>query len=131
MNATPPPSLLKEIVHNFVVPMVLGFMLTALKIITDLRDFNWDEANGIALDLILVSIGAFSIYMKGKDVETIVSAGVGNALLALVLLYIRYKRARKRDKLPAGQTLPEMSGWLAVPQLLLGITSIYWTMHAI
>ncbi len=121
-----------KILHNFIVPVVLGFVLTVLKIMSDQKELNFDEANGIALDLILVSIGAFSIFLKGKEIDAILAAGVGDAFLAMLLLYMRYRRARKRARLLLqGQVLQETRWWSATLQLLLGIASFLWTITAV
>jgi hypothetical protein len=122
---------LKDIIHYFAVPVALGLVLTILKIISDQKVLNFDEANGISLDLILVAIGASGIYLKGKDMETVTAAWAGNLLLAAILLYLRYARARKAAKLAPGASLPE-TGWLSgTLQLLVGAVSFLWTAAAI
>jgi hypothetical protein len=121
----------KDIIHYFAVPVVLGLVLTILKIIADQKDLNLDEANGIALDLILVAIGASGIYLKGKDPETVTAAWAGNLLLAAILLYVRYARAKKAAKLPSGQFLPKTGLVAGSLQLLLGVISFFWTAAAI
>jgi len=80
-----------ELFHNFVVPILLGLCVTALKIIGDRKEPSFDEANGIALDLVLISVGALgAFYMKGRSAETAFDAGVGNAVIAVILVFIRY-----------------------------------------
>ncbi len=51
-----------ELFHNFVVPILLGLCVTALKIIGDRKEPSFDEANGVALDLVLISVGALGAF---------------------------------------------------------------------
>ena len=119
-----------EIFHNFVVPITLGLCLTAAKLVADGKDLSFDECNGIALDIVLVSIGTFTIYMKNKDIEVVLSAAAGNLLAVVVLLLIRGARAKKSAKLAAGATLPETSMIFGIFQLGLGILAFVWTIKA-
>jgi hypothetical protein len=119
----------KEIFHNFIVPVALGFILTLFKIMSELKDLENNEWSGVALDLILVSIGSFAFYMKGRDIDTILSAATGNVVVAGGLLYWRYRRAKNAAK--AGKTVPDQIEWYyAFIQLALGIGAFVWTIKA-
>src|SRR5271170_1768575 len=110
----------KDILHNFIVPVALGFVLTLFKIMSELKDLENNEWSGIALDLILVSIGSFAFYMKGRDIDTILSAATGNVVVGGGLLYWRYYRAKQAAK--AGKPAPDQIQWYyALIQLMLGI----------
>jgi hypothetical protein len=121
---------MKEIFHNFIVPIALGVCLTMAKLIADGQEITLDESNGIALDIILVSIGTFTIFMKGKDIEVVIAAAAGNAVAAIILLVLRYRRAKESAKLPAGQKLPVTSWLFGGFQLGLGILAFIWTTKA-
>jgi hypothetical protein len=119
----------KAVLHNFVVPVALGFILTLFKIMSELKDLENNEWSGIALDLILVSIGSFAFYMRGRDIDTILSAAAGNVVVAGGLLYWRYRRAKNAAK--AGKAAPDQTEWYyAFIQLALGIGTFVWTIKA-
>ncbi len=119
----------KDIFHNFVVPVALGFILTLFKIMSELKDLEFNEWSGIALDLILVSIGSFAFYMKGRDIDTILSAAAGNIVVAGGLLYWRYRRPKNAAN--AGKSAPDQIEWYyAFLQLALGIGAFVWTIKA-
>lgn len=119
----------KDILHNFVVPVALGFVLTLLKIMSELKTLENNEWSGIALDLVLVSIGSFVFFMKGRDVETILSAATGNIVVAGGLLFWRYSRAQNAKA--AKKTAPDQIAWYyAFLQLALGIGAFVWTIKA-
>jgi hypothetical protein len=119
----------KDIFHNFIVPVALGFILTLFKTMSELKDLENNDYSGIALDLILVSIGSFAFYMRGRDVDTILSAATGNVVVAGGLLYWRYRRAK--NALKAGKATPDQIEWYyAFVQLALGIGAFVWTIKA-
>jgi hypothetical protein len=119
----------KDILHNFIIPVALGFILTLFKIMSELKDLENNEWSGIALDLILVSIGSFVFFMKGRDVDTILSAAAGNVVIAGGLLFWRYCRAKNAQK--AGKAAPDqIKGYYAFLQLALGIAAFVWTIKA-
>lgn len=88
-----------------------------------------NEWSGIALDLILVSIGSFAFYMKGRNIDTILSAAAGNVVVAGGLLFWRYRRAKNAAR--AGKSEPDQIEWYyAFIQLALGIGAFVWTIKA-
>ena len=119
-----------QILHNFIVPAALGLILTGLKVMAARRELSFDEFNGIALDLILVAIGASAINLIGKPVDAIISFGVGAAGLATALLLIQYHRSGKAAKLKPGERLKETSRSFAIFQLMLGVAAFIWLFEA-
>jgi hypothetical protein len=63
-----------------------------------------------------------------KSVHATFDAGVGDALLAIVLLYLRFERYRRG--VAAGGKLPTMNTFSAIGQLALGAAAIIWTIKA-
>ncbi len=68
--------------------------------------------------------------MKGRSAETAFDAGVGNAVIAVILVFIRYVRALHRGKLWA-EDAPPVAWWTAAIELLLGLVAIIWTLKAV
>jgi hypothetical protein len=120
----------RDLLHKFVVPVLLGFVLTLFKITSELKKLENNEWSGVALDLVLVSIGSFTFYMRNKDIETVLSAATGNVVVAGGLLYWRYRRAMNAKE--AGKPGPDQIQWYwAFLQLALGIGAFVWTIKAV
>jgi hypothetical protein len=111
-----------------VIPFLGGFTLTLAKLVADQKLLSFDESNDIALDMVLLSVGALgAFYIKGGTVEATIDAGVGDAFLAAILLYLRYQR-RHLDTV-GGVVVPVR--WpRGVVQLILGAGAIIWTIKA-
>jgi hypothetical protein len=119
------------IYDNFVIPYLVGLVLTVLKLITDRKRISTEEANSAALDLVLVSIGVLAVYSTTQGYKTY-HAIVGNAVLGVVLLYIRAQRAAERDTVTtSGGTLKPVSLVSAAAQIVIGTASIYWTVRPV
>jgi hypothetical protein len=99
------------------------------KLIADQKLLSFDESNDIALDMVLLGVGALgAFYIKGGTVEATIDAGVGDAFLAAILLYLRYRR--KRLDHSASGTLPAVGPLTGIAQLVLGAGAIIWTIKA-
>lgn len=73
--------------HELVIPFVGGFALTLGKLIADQKILSFDESNDIALDLVLVGVGALgALYKEAGAVQVTIDAAAGDVLLAAVLL---------------------------------------------
>jgi hypothetical protein len=118
-----------SIFHSLVIPFLGGFALTLAKLIADQKLLSFDESNDIALDMVLLGVGALgAFYIKGGTVEATIDAGVGDAFLAAVLLYLRFHR--KRLTVVAGGNPPAVSALSGTVQLILGVFAILWTLIA-
>lgn len=93
------------------------------KLIADQKILSFDESNDIALDLVLVGVGALgALYKEAGAVQVTIDAAAGDVLLAAVLLYVRYHRKRS-GLAPVGV----VSG---IVQLILGAGAVIWTIKA-
>lgn len=116
--------------HELVIPILCGLVLTVAKIISDRRLLSFDESNDIALDLVLVGVGALSaIYVKQGAVLATIDAGVGDAFLAVILLYIRYLRSRRAAS--GHGVAPPIGPLSGIVQMTLGVGALIWTMKAV
>jgi len=116
-----------EIFHSLIIPLLGGVALTLAKLIADHKVFTFNESNDIALDMVLVAVGALAAFrIKGAPVYETVDAGVGDVFIAAILLYIRYVRKRHDPVNP-----PRIGRLSGIAQFLLGLTAIYWTLNAI
>jgi hypothetical protein len=112
-----------------VIPFLGGFSLTLAKLIADQGLLSFDQANDIALDMVLLGVGALgAFFIKGGTVEATVDAGIGDAFLATVLLYLRYRR--KRLSLAVDGDLAPEGAVAGIGQLILGAGAIIWTVLA-
>ena len=118
-----------EIFHAFVIPFLGGLTLTLTKLIADRKLLSFDESNNIALDMVLLGIGALgTLYIRKGAVEVTVDAGMVDAFLAAVLLYLRFHRKHSRT----GRRNPPPTGPVSgIFQLMLGAGAIVWTILAI
>jgi len=113
--------------HNFVIPFIGGLCLTIGKAIADRKEITWDESNNIALDLVLVTVGALGIlYINKGAVEATIDAGVGDGFLAMILLYTRHLRRQKMRQ----ASLPPIHPVAGAFQVLLGFGAVVWTINA-
>ena|SRR5271155_2156182 len=118
-----------DIFHSLIIPFLGGFALTLAKLIADQKLLSFDESNDIALDMVLLGVGALgAFYIKGGTVEATIDAGVGDAFLAAILLYFRYHR--NRAKIAAGNSLIAVGAVRGITQLILGAGAILWTIKA-
>ncbi len=118
-----------HIFHSLVIPFLGGFSLTLAKLIADQGLLSFDQANDIALDMVLLGVGALgAFFIKGGTVEATVDAGIGDAFLATVLLYLRYRR--KRLSLAVDGDLAPEGAVAGIGQLILGAGAIIWTVLA-
>jgi hypothetical protein len=116
--------------HDLFLPALAGLVLTGLKIMSDRKNVSFDEFNGIALDLILVTIGASALFMEGRPPTAYQSFGVVTAALAVILLLLRYRRSGEAARLPVGVPLQETRWWFAFLQLFLGVAAFIWLFKA-
>jgi hypothetical protein len=117
-----------DLFHNLIIPFLGGFALTLAKLIADQKLLSFDESNDIALDMVLLGVGALgAFYIKGGTVEATIDAGVGDAFLAAILLYLRYQR---RHLNAAGGVVVPVSWPRGIVQLILGAGAIIWTIKA-
>jgi hypothetical protein len=65
--------------HALVIPFFGGFALTLGKLIADRRLLSFDEANSIALDMVLLAVGALGAYARNRPVEATIDGGIGDA----------------------------------------------------
>lgn len=73
-----------EFFHTLVIPFIAGLSLTTAKLIADKKLFSFDESNDIALDLVLLGVGALgAFYAKGGTADSLIDAGIGDAFLAV------------------------------------------------
>ena len=112
----------REYAVNYGVPLILGLALTFCKIMADGKKLKNEEANGVALDMVLISIGTFVVILKGRSTDDIMLALAGNALVALILLIVRYSRSSK------GAAATPTSNLSAAIQIILGLGSFVWTL---
>jgi hypothetical protein len=60
-----------------IIPFLGGFALTLVKSIADQKLLSFDDSNDIALDMVLLGVGALgAFYIKGGTVEATIDAGV-------------------------------------------------------
>jgi hypothetical protein len=112
-----------------VIPFLGGFALTLGKLIADRKMLSFDESNGVALDMVLIALGALAAFhIEGGGLTATIDAGVGDAFLAMILLYIRSVQRSALSR-PHGSTRP-VGLWAAVGQIILGMASIVWTVTA-
>lgn len=115
--------------HELVVPIVGGIVLTLVKLIANQKLISFDESNDIALDLVLVGVGALgALYIKSGAVQVTIDAGLGDALFAAILLYVRFRRTRLG--ISSGGTLPTVGPISGIAQLIMGALAIIWTIKA-
>ncbi len=89
------PSRMVECFHSLIIPFLGGFALTLGKLIADHKVLSLDECNNISLDLVLIAIGALgAFHIEGGSLIATIDAGVGDAFLATILLYLRYLKNR-------------------------------------
>lgn len=118
-----------DIFHSFLIPFIGGFSLTLLKAVADRKLISFDESNDIALDLVLVAVGALgALYIRKGAVEATIDAGIGDAFLASVLLYLRYRRMYLG--VSRGGVAPRIGPLSGMSQLLLGAMAVIWTIDA-
>ena len=112
-----------DIFHSLVIPFLGGFSLTLAKLIADQKLLSFDQANDIALDMVLLGVGALgAFFIKGGTVEATVDAGIGDAFLAVILLYLRFRRKRLN--------IEQVGALAGIGQLVLGAGAIIWTIKA-
>ena len=120
-----------EIYHTIGIPLLFGLALSMLKLIAESKSVTFDEANGTALDLVLVSVGALcAFYYRGRSSGANSGAAAGDLVLAVLLLLIRAGRTRDRAKLSPGVQPAEVSWYVGCFELLLGVLSVVWTVKA-
>jgi len=118
-----------DIFHSLVIPFLGGFSLTLAKLIADQELLSFDQANDIALDMVLLGVGALgAFFIKGGTVEATVDAGTGDAFLAVILLYLRFRR--KRLSVESSGGIPPVGVFAGIGQLVLGAGAIIWTIKA-
>jgi hypothetical protein len=117
---------------NFLIPMALAMVLTLGRIMANQSYLTLDETNDLGLDWVMVSLGAVGgFYLERRSVDSSMAAGVGDALIGAVLLYMRYQQQRRRARLKAQGRRPEETGWaVGIVQMMLGVLSILWTVKA-
>lgn len=118
--------------YNFLIPMALAMILTLGRIMADQSYFSLNETNTLGLDWVMVSLGALGgFYLERRSVDSSLAAGVGDALIGSVLLYMRYQQQRRRARMMAQGRKPEGTGWaVGIVQMMLGVLSILWTVKA-
>jgi hypothetical protein len=115
--------------HELVVPLVGGIVLTLLKLVANQKLISFDESNDIALDLVLVGVGALgALYINSGAVQVTIDAGLGDALFAAILLYVRFRRTRLG--VAANGVPPPVRAVSGILQLILGALAIIWTIKA-
>jgi hypothetical protein len=116
-----------NVFHSLIIPFLGGFSLTLTKLIADRKLLSLDQANDIALDMVLLGVGALgAVYIKGGAVEATIDAGIGDAFVAAILLYLRFRRqhlTREGSSTKVGL----ISG---IVQVFLGACAILWTLMA-
>jgi len=124
--------------HQIVIPIVSGLVLTIGKAIAEHRKraLSLDDSNDVALDLVLIGVGALAAFQidaaaaatllnTTRAIYATLDAGVGDALLAIILLYLRYERYSRGAG--AGGKLPKISTASGIGQLILGAAAVIWT----
>lgn len=118
-----------NVFHNLIIPFFCGFALTLLKLIADQKLLSFDESNDIALDLVLVAVGALgALYVNRGAVEATIDAGVGDAVLAAILLYVRFRRTHLAQA--SAGVPPRIAPVSGILQLILGAGAVTWTITA-
>ena len=112
-----------EFIYTFVVPFLCALIVTAGKLMADNKLISTAEANGTALDMILVAAGAAVVVYAHRPVEGIFAAAVVDASLGVILLLMRYYRRHKH--------LVRVGSWTAAIEVLLGATAILYTARGI
>jgi hypothetical protein len=113
--------------HTLIIPFLGGFALTLLKLIADQKLLSFELSNDIALDLVLLAVGALgAFYIDQRTVGKVIDAGIGDAFLASILLYLRYRRT----SLMRAGALPAIGPAGGIAQLTLGAGAVIWTVKA-
>jgi hypothetical protein len=108
--------------HEFFIPFIGGIALTLGKAIADEKAISFKDSNDIALDLVMVGVGALgALYIKAGAVESTIDAGIGDVFLAAILLYLRFRKKHREAQVG----LPGEIG-----QLILGVAAVVWTIKA-
>lgn len=121
-----------EVYHHFGTPFLMALTLSLFKKLAEDDIPSLADANDTALDLIFVSLGAMSVIgTKSWTAEKYLSAFAGNLLLAALLLTVRaYRRRNVRSYTKLGLSPPPVSISHAAIELLIGVSSILWTVNA-
>jgi len=130
--------MLLNVFHKLVIPFLGGFVVTVLKLVADDKEFTWNEANDIALDLVLIAVGTVGyFFVSSNDAsaasviesarDKAVDGGIVDAVIGALLIYFRWHRRKKSG--PRGP-LPPVGVPMGVFQLFLGIAAIVWTVFA-
>jgi len=118
-----------NVFHSLIIPFLGGFALTLGKLIADHKVLSFDESNDIALDLVLIAVGALgAFHIGGGSLIVTIDAGIGDAFLAMILLYLR--TLRKRMGLKNSGHVKPVGAIQGLFQLALGVIAIIWTMKA-
>jgi len=129
----PTPEQFLKLFHSLAIPFLGGFALTLGKIIADKRKLAFEETNNIALDLVLIAIGATAeVQIKGGNVTTTTDALVGDLFVLMTSLYFRHLRNLEVESAEAKKEKIKPIGWFrGCLQLAWGMAAIIWTMNAI
>jgi hypothetical protein len=120
-----------EIYHKFFVPFIMAVCLTLGKKLADNNLPSLEDANDVALDLIMVSIGAMAVFhATGWTADQFQSAAAWDVLLALALLTRRAQRVRTRASLKAGRKVVPVGIVEGLFELLAGLMAVYMTIAA-
>jgi hypothetical protein len=112
-----------DVFHKVFIPLIGGLSLTGAKLIADGKLVSWDQANDIALDMVLLAVGALgAFFISGGTGEQVLDGGIGDVFLGVILLYLRYDR-RMQNKAP-------FSPGMGVAQLMAGFAALLWTIKA-
>jgi hypothetical protein len=118
---------LGDVLFKFLLPFIFGALFTLIKVGTENRaGMSYDECNGMALDLVLVSgITYITDYAQGRTSHSMLFTFGADAVIVFFLLLVRINRAALRDKLTAeNRELPETTPRLAAMQMIAGSLSI-------
>lgn len=129
-----------QVFDKLVIPFVGGFAMTLGKTIAAGKVLSFDDANEIALDMVLLGIGVIVEFVHfgagdqaGQAVKTLHACAV-DVLVAAVLLYLRYLRRLAHEAAVAAAALvglpaaanPPVTRFSAIMQLILGLCAIIW-----
>ena len=126
--------------HELLIPFLGAFALLLGKAIADHEPLSFDDSNDIALDLVLVALGAMGALYSNPGaakalgvtgaVRAVIDAGTVDVFLALLLLYVRFKRNRNGKKVNGSLVLPRVKWLSGSAQLILGMVAVIWTIKA-
>jgi hypothetical protein len=112
-----------DVFYKLFIPLIGGLSLTGAKLIADGKLVSWDETNDIALDMVLLAVGALgAFFISGGTGEQVLDGGIGDVFLGVILLYLRYE-----SRINATTSVTPKMG---IAQLALGFAALFWTVKA-